>query len=74
MKKIKGENPLLMKEINVLDPSTYINGILFVVAFGVIVALGSKATSIVDNKLPGNTTPNVPGYQQPIVGSGFTVV
>ncbi len=74
MKKIKAENPLLMKEINVLNPMTYINGALFVIVFGIIVALGSKGTSLVDSRLPGNTTPNIPGYQQPVVGSGFRVV
>ncbi|HYE68646.1 MAG TPA: hypothetical protein VEA58_08540 [Anaerovoracaceae bacterium] len=73
--KPKAENPLLMKSVNLFDISTWISGILFVVMFGIVVAMGSKVLSVIDNKVPGNQTPSgIPGYQAPVVGSGFPVV
>ncbi len=74
MPKPKFENPLTMTTGSVFDISKWLGGILFVVMFGMIVAMGTKVLSVLDNKLPGNQTPNIPGYQQPIVGGGFPVV
>ena len=58
-------NPLTEKEGSIFDLSVWLGGILWVVMFGMIVAMGTKALSVVDNKLPGNQTPGMKPYAQP---------
>ena len=62
------KNPLTEKGGSIFDPGLWLGGILWVIMFGMIVAMGTKALSVIDSKLPGSQT-----YQQPAApGSGLT--
>lgn len=65
------KNPLTNSGGSIFDLSLWLGGILWVVMFGMIFAMGTKALSVIDNKLPGNQTPNLSGYKQPAVGDGI---
>lgn len=67
-------NPLTEKEGSIFDLSVWLGGILWVVMFGMIIAMGTKALTVVDNKLPGNQTPAMKPYQQPTVGDPYNVL
>lgn len=67
-------NPLTEKEGSIFDLSVWLGGILWVVMFGMIVAMGTKALSAVDNKLPGNQTPGMKPYAQPVAGDPYIVL
>ena len=67
-------NPLTEKEGSIFDLSVWLGGILWVVMFGMIVAMGTKALSAVDNKLPGNQTPGMKPYVQPSTGDPYIVL
>lgn len=69
------KNPLTTSGGSIFDISLWLGGILWVVMFGMIFAMGSKALSVIDGKIPGNQTPNLAGYQQPVApGSGLTIL
>lgn len=68
------KNPLTTSSGNLLDVGLWLGGILWVVMFGMIFAMGSKALSVIDSKLPGNQTPNLQGYTQPSTGSGINLL
>lgn len=66
------KNPLTNTGGSIFDISLWLGGILWVVMFGMIFAMGTKALSVIDNKLPGNQTPGLPGYKQPVTGDGIS--
>lgn len=69
------KNPLTNSSGSVFDWSVWLGGIMWVVMFGMIVAMGTKALSVLDTKLPGNQTPAMSPYQQPRPsGDGITVI
>lgn len=65
MKKLTSfVNPLTASSGSVFDPSVWLGGILYVMMFGIIVAMGTKALSVMDNKVPGSQSPNMKPYSQ----------
>jgi hypothetical protein len=70
---LKAESPVTMSG-SVLDLSNWIGGILWVVMFGMIVAIGTKVLNRVDSVVPGNQTPGMSPYIQPSVGSGLNIL
>jgi len=67
-------NPLTSTSGSVLDVGVWLGGILWVVMFGIIVAMGTKVLSVVDSKVPGTQTPNMKPYAQAPTGSGLTII
>lgn len=72
--KVSFKNPITNSSGSVLDLSNWIGGIVWVVMFGMIMAMGTKALSVIDSKVPGNQTPGMKPYIQPSVGSGLNVL
>ena len=68
------KNPLTTPSGNLLDWSTWLGGILWVVMLGVVVSIGVKAYSAVDKRIPGDNTPNLRMYQTPEKGSSLQVL
>lgn len=68
------KNPLTMTSGSVLDASTWLGGILFVVMFGMIVAMGTAALNVIDRKVPGQQSPNMKPYGSTIVDDGISVL
>ncbi len=68
------KNPLTSNSGSVLDISAWLGGILWVVMFGMIVAMGTKALNVIDSRVPGNQTPGIKPYIQPSVGSGLNIL
>ena len=74
-KSTEVKNPLTTTGGSIFDVGLWLGGILWVVMFGMIFAIGSKALSVIDSKLPGTQTPNISSYQQPAAaGSGITLL
>ncbi len=73
MIKLNAKSPLNLSG-SVFDVSNWLGGILWVVMFGMIVAMGTKVLNVIDNKVPGNQTPGMKPYVQPSVGGGIRVV
>lgn len=67
-------NPLTSTTGSVLDIGVWLGGIMWVVMFGIIVAMGTKVLSIVDNKVPGTQTPAMKPYAQAPAGNGFNII
>lgn len=67
-------NPLTSTTGSVLDVGVWLGGIMWVVMFGIIVAMGTKVLSVVDSKVPGAQTPNMKPYAQAPVGNGFNII
>lgn len=68
------KNPLAEKSGSIFDVSVWLGGVLWVVMFGMIVAMGTKALNVIDNKLPGKQAPDMAPYSQTIVGETYTVL
>ncbi|MBR0596599.1 hypothetical protein [Sinanaerobacter chloroacetimidivorans] len=68
------QNPLTKGSGSVFDPSVWLGGILWVVMFGMIMAMGTKALNVIDSRVPGNQTPGMKPYIQPAVGNGLNVL
>ena len=67
------KSPLNMSG-SVFDVSNWVGGILWVVMFGIIVSMGSKALNVIDARVPGSQTPNMKPYQQVNTGSGINII
>jgi hypothetical protein len=68
------KNPLTSTSGSVLDLNAWIGGVMWVVMFGIIVAMGTKVLSVVDSKVPGSQTPDMKPFAQPqTAGSGLTI-
>jgi hypothetical protein len=72
--KVLAKNPLTSGSTSVTDISAWTGGILWVVMFGAIMAMGTKLLSVIDAKVPGNQTPKMAPYIQPVTGSGLNVL
>lgn len=68
------KNPITANSGSIFDISVWLGGVIWVVMFGMIVAMGTKALGVIDSKLPGNQTPGMAPYAQPIVGEQYTVL
>lgn len=69
------KNPLTATSGSIFDVSMWTGGILWVMMFGLITAVGVKALNIVDSKVPGNQTPRMKPFEAPVVtGSGYNVL
>ena len=68
-KMLTVKNPLTNNGGSLFDPSMWLGGILWVVMFGLIMAMGTKALNVLDSKVPGNQTPAMSPYIQPKVAS-----
>lgn len=58
------KNPLTASSGSIFDPGVWLGGILYVVMFGIIVAMGTKALSVIDARVPGSQSPNMKPYSQ----------
>lgn len=61
------KNPLTSSSGSVLDVSQWLGGILWVIMFGMIVAVGSKLLNVIDSKVPGNQTPDMKPFKQNVI-------
>lgn len=69
------KNPLTTTSGSVFDLGTWLGGIMWVVMFGMIVAIGSTLLGKVDKVIPGSQTPNMKPYTQTVdAGPGYTVL
>lgn len=69
------KNPLTVSSGSIFDLSNWLGGILYVVMFGMIVAIGTKALNVIDRRVPGAQTPNMKPYEQPVTSApGYTVL
>lgn len=69
------KNPLANSGGNIFDIGLWLGGILWVIMFGMIFAMGTKALNVIDSKLPGTQTPNLEGYKNEVkAGNGITIV
>jgi hypothetical protein len=74
MIKLNAKNPITSGSTSVFDVSAWVGGILWVVMFGMIMAMGTKALAVIDAKVPGNQTPGMKPYIQPVTGGGINVL
>jgi hypothetical protein len=68
------KNPLTSSSGSVFDPSQWLGGILWVVMFGIIVSMGTKALHVIDARVPGAQAPNMKPYQQPSTGNNLNIL
>jgi len=68
------KNPLTNTSGSLFDVGNWLGGILWVIMFGIIIAMGTKALNVIDSKVPGNQTPGMRPYIQPNVGSGLNIL
>lgn len=73
---IKFTNPITATSGNALDPSVWLGGIVWVLMFGLITAMGVKALGVIDSKIPGNQTPDFKPYAKGVspVNTGVPVI
>ena len=72
--KVLAKNPLTSGSTSVTDISAWVGGIIWVVMFGMIMAMGTKALSVIDARVPGNQTPGMKPYIQPSTGNGLDIL
>lgn len=72
MKLTQFKNPLTNNSGSIFDVGAWLGGILWVVMFGIIIAMGTKALNVIDNKIPGTQTPNMGAYTMPATGDGIS--
>lgn len=51
------KNPIVSKEVNVLNPADWIQSIGYVAFMGMVAVLGAKLLIKADQVIPGNNTP-----------------
>lgn len=51
------KNPVVNKEVNVLNPADWIQSIGYVAFMGIVLAMGAKLLVKADQVIPGNNTP-----------------
>ena len=68
------KNPLTASSGNMLDWSTWLGGILWVIMLGVVMSVGVKAYSAIDKRVPGDNTPNLRMYQTPEKASQLQIL
>lgn len=68
------KNPITNPKGNILDVTDWIGAIWWVVFFGTTFAIGAKVVNILDQKIPGDQTPNLNGYAQPPKVNSVTVL
>ena len=51
------KNPVVNKEVNVLNPTDWVQSIGYVAFMGLVVAMGAKLLVAADKYIPGNNTP-----------------
>lgn len=51
------KNPIVSKEVNVLNPADWIQSIGYVAFMGMVAVLGAKLLIKADSVIPGNNTP-----------------
>ena len=61
------KNPLTNKEGSIFSVSDWIGGIMWVVMFGIMFAIGANIVGKIDKILPGNQTPNMKPYEKEVV-------
>lgn len=61
------KNPLTNKEGSIFSISDWIGGIMWVVMFGIMFAVGANIVGKIDKILPGNQTPNMKPYEKEVV-------
>lgn len=72
--KVSFKNPLTSSSGSVFDLSNWVGGILWVIMFGMIMAMGTKALHVIDARVPGVQTPNMKPYTQVNTGSGIEIL
>lgn len=69
------KNPLTASTGSIFDIENWLGGVLWVVMFGAIFAMGAAVLAKVDKIIPGNQTPNMKPYAQEVVkDNGITVL
>jgi len=61
------KNPLTNKEGSIFSISDWVGGIMWVVMFGIMFAVGAAIVGKIDKVLPGNQTPNMKPYEKEVV-------
>lgn len=61
------KNPLTNKEGSIFSISDWVGGIMWVVMFGIMFAVGAAIVGKIDKVLPGNQTPNMKPYVKEVV-------
>lgn len=61
------KNPLTNKEGSIFSISDWVGGIMWVVMFGIMFAVGAAIVGKIDKVLPGNQTPHMKPYEKEVV-------
>lgn len=65
----KGTNPVNGKELNILQPMTIVNGIIGVVLFLFVFAMGENLARAISGKFPKIDTSPEPVFSNPVTGT-----